>query len=371
MPWDFVHHRPQHLMTRFASHFKIIFIEPARYGPSEASCSTNEPIANITTVKFNLPDGVSEAEEERTKRQHFARVINDLNIKQYIFWFYTPEAVMLTAGFNPLLTVYDCMTEFPSPHHTASDFRDKEIMLLQQADLIFTAGPSLFEAMKHFNPNTYCLSSSVDIDHFFGARYYTADPADQAEIAHPRIGFSGIIDDRIDLTLLKSIALRRPDWNLILLGPMVGISDKDVPKLPNLHFLGAKSYDQLPEYISGWDIAMLPFTHTDHTRYMNPMQTPEFLAAGKPVIATPVIDVIRSYGNRKLVQIAGTAEEFVRVATLHLTTRDKTEWLQNVADFLSLNSWDKTWQRMMDLTWTRLLEKNRQPVVKHGDKIYA
>ncbi len=105
-------------------------------------------------------------------------------------------------------------------------------------------------------------------------------------------------------------------------------------KLSNIHFLDKKSYDELPGYISGWDITMLPFAHLDSTRYINPLQTPEFLAAGKPVIATPVIDIIRTYGKRGLVQIAGTPEEFVRVATSHLTMRDKSEWSDNVAEFL-------------------------------------
>lgn len=369
--WHFMYHRPQHLMTRFAKHFRVIYVEPLHYGEEHASYELNYPKENIITVKFQLPVGLPVERQVAFQKEKMLGLFSDLDIEHYFFWYYSPFAQTFTDSFKPLLKVYDCMTEFPHTTVADIDVRALEDALLQHADLVFTAGPSLHERRRSANGNTICLPGSVDIDHFYGARYYHADPKDQAKIPHPRIGFAGVIDERIDLTLLKAVATRKPDWHLVLLGPVIGLNEADLPNLSNIHFLDRKTYDELPDYISGWDLTMLPFAHLDATRYMNPLQVPEFLAAGKPVISTPIIDVIRSYGNRGLVQIAGTPEEFVRVTSMLLTMRDKSDWLDNVADFLSLNSWDKTWQRMMDLILVRVREKLQDAINPTTDKIYA
>jgi UDP-galactopyranose mutase len=370
VPWDFIYHRPQHLMTRFAKHFRVIYVEPPAYGEGHPSYELSYPKENIISVKLRLPAGLPEEQAANVQQEKLAQFLNDLQVKHYVFWYYSPVALTFTNAFQPVLKVYDCMTEFPYAQD-GIDVRALEDSLLRQADFVFTAGPSLHETRRSFNQNTYCLPGSVDIDHFYGARYYHADPAEQAKIPHPRIGFAGVIDDRIDFTLLKAVALRKPEWHLVLLGPIVGLKKSDLPELSNLHFIEKKSYEELPGYISGWNITMLPFAHTDATRFINPLQATEFLAAGKPVIAAPVIDIIRTYGNRGLIQIAGTPEEFVRVANTHFTSRDKTEWNDHVAEFLSLNSWDKTWQRMMDMIWPRVRENMQQEITTSNDKIYA
>jgi UDP-galactopyranose mutase len=163
----------------------------------------------------------------------------------------------------------------------------------------------------------------------------------------------------MDLTLIEGIAKRKPDWHIVMVGPVAKISTDSLPKMPNIHYLGMKSYNDLPAYISGWDIAMLPFAHNESTRYISPTKTPEYLAAGKPVISTPIIDVLRQYGRNGMVNIAGTPEEFVRVASLELENNDREEWFERVNEFLSHNSWDKTWQRMMYLVTRKLNEKER------------
>jgi glycosyltransferase involved in cell wall biosynthesis len=369
--WDFMYQRPQHLMTRFAKIFRVIYVEPAITAPDNSPFEINHPSQNIITVTPHLPAGLSEEAALLLQQERLSRIFNDLNIQRYLFWFYTPEVLPFTQSYSPLLKVYDCVTEFSAGKSAPEQARQQEEQLLQQVDFVFTAGHSLFESKRINNQNTYCFAGSVDIDHFYSARYYTPDPEDQAHISHPRFGFAGIIDDRIDFQLLSAIALRKPDWNFVMLGPVIGISESDLPNLPNIHFIGRKGYEELVTYISGWDVAMLPFAHNDATRYMNPLQTPEFLAAGKPVIAAPVNDIIRTYGHRGLVQIAGTAEEFVRVGEIHLSTRDKTEWQEAVIDFLSLNSWDKTWQRMIDVMSPVLQASIRQDVVEPSDKICA
>jgi glycosyltransferase involved in cell wall biosynthesis len=236
--------------------------------------------------------------------------------------------------------------------------------LFTKADLVFTGGYSLYEAKKHRHPDVHAFPSSIDAEHFGKARKYTVDPQDQSAIPHPRIGFFGVLDERMDFELVEGVARRKPEWNFIMVGPIVKIDPHGLPKLPNIHYLGMKSYNELPEYISGWDVAMMPFAHNESTRYISPTKTPEYLAAGRPVVSTPIIDVLRQYGRNGLVNIAGTTDEFVRVTQLALDNKDREEWLERVDDMLSQNSWDKTWQRMMYLITRKLNENQRQNNVK-------
>ncbi|HEU5145319.1 MAG TPA: glycosyltransferase, partial [Chryseosolibacter sp.] len=220
------------------------------------------------------------------------------------------------------------------------------------------------------HPDVHAFPSSIDVEHFAKARLYTIDPRDQENIPRPRIGYFGVIDERMDLSLVEGIARRKPEWHIVMVGPVAKISPDTLPKLPNIHYLGMKSYDELPAYISGWDIAMLPFAHNEATRYISPTKTPEYLAAGKPVISTPIIDVLRQYGRNGLVNIAGTPEEFVRVASLELENNDREDWLAQVDEFMSHNSWDKTWQRMMYFVTRKLNEKERS-TKKINEQIYV
>jgi glycosyltransferase involved in cell wall biosynthesis len=143
--------------------------------------------------------------------------------------------------------------------------------------------------------------------------------------------------------------LLRPSWNFIMIGPVVKIDPMSLPRFPNIYYLGSKSYGDLPGYLAGWDIALIPFAHNESTRFISPTKTPEYLAAGKPVVSTPIIDVIRPYGNKGLVRIAGTADEFVRVAEEELQVKDRGDWLESVDRFLSVSSWDITWNEMVRL----------------------
>jgi UDP-galactopyranose mutase len=173
----------------------------------------------------------------------------------------------------------------------------------------------------------------------------------------------------MDIALVESVARRKPDWHIIMIGPVVKIENEALPKLPNIHYLGMKQYAELPNYISGWDVAMMPFAHNESTRYISPTKTPEYLAAGKPVVSTPIIDVLRQYGRTGLVNIAGTTDEFIRVTSLALEKNDREEWLEKVDDFLSHNSWDKTWQRMTYLITRKLIEKQRASNIK--EQVYV
>lgn len=350
--------------------FKIYFIEEPLYDASDDFLEVSRPADNLWVVVPHLREGLDEEQSIVIQKELLAVFFIDNEITHYLFWYYTPMALSVSDHFNPSLTVYDCMDELAALKFAPQSMKDRESELFRKADLVFTGGYSLYEAKKHRHSDVYPFPSSIDTDHFFKARLYCADPPDQSAIPHPRIGYFGVIDERIDLALIEGIARRKPEWHIVMVGPVVRISTDALPKLPNIHYLGMKSYDELPSYISGWDIAMLPFAHNESTRYISPTKTPEYLAAGKPVISTPIIDVLRQYGRNGMVSIAGTPEEFVRVASLELENTDQDEWFQKVNEFLSQNSWDKTWQRMMYHLTRKLNEKARK-MKDVGEQIYV
>jgi glycosyltransferase involved in cell wall biosynthesis len=187
--------------------------------------------------------------------------------------------------------------------------------------------------------------SSVDVDHFTVARSVTTDPADQVHIPRPRIGFFGVIDERLDRDLISGIAAVRPDLHLVLLGPTVKIDPASLPHAPNIHYLGPKPYPELPRYLSGWDVAMLPFARNEATRYISPTKTPEYLAGGRPVVSTSITDVVHPYGDLGLARIADTPVEFAAAIDAALSS-DRVQRLHAADQLLATMSWDATWQAM-------------------------
>ncbi|MCY7323484.1 MAG: glycosyltransferase, partial [Phormidesmis sp. CAN_BIN36] len=271
------------------------------------------------------------------------------SIRDYVFWYYTPMALAFTDHLQPLAIVYDCMDELSAFQGAPPALRQREIELFQKADLVFTGGQSLYEVKRHQHPNVYAFPSSIDAPHFAQARQPIAEPLDQVNIPHPRLGFYGVIDERMDIDLLVGVAEARPDWHLVLIGPVVKIDPATLPQRSNIHYLGSKSYSELPDYLAGWDVALLPFARNESTRFISPTKTPEYLAAGKPVVSTSIRDVVRPYGELGLVQIADAPLEFVAAVETALQPQQDSEWLDRVDAFLAQNSWDQTWASMSHL----------------------
>lgn len=369
--WNFVFQRPQHLMTRFATQFPVFFIEEPIFDSNhdEGHLEISTPQENLSVVIPHLPAGRSEEKVTALQKELLNKLFIEKQVINYFFWYYTPMSLAISEQFNPIAIVYDCMDELSAFKFAPQALREREHELFTKADLVFTGGYSLYEAKKHKHPDVHAFPSSIDAAHFNKARQYHEDPADQAHIPHPRIGFFGVIDERMDLDLVEAVARRRPDWNFVMIGPVVKIDSAALPKLPNIYYLGMKQYNELPSYISGWEVAMMPFAHNESTRYISPTKTPEYLAAGRPVVSTPIIDVLRQYGRHNLVNIAGTAEEFVRVTALELENTDREDWLERVDEVLSQTSWDKTWQKMTYLINRKLIEKQRMNNVK--EQVYV
>jgi UDP-galactopyranose mutase len=298
-----------------------------------------------------LPEGLrSEVATTAVLKDMVSGLFLEQDICEYVFWYYTPMALSFTKHFCPVASIYDCMDElsaFKGAHSRLADFEQE---LFRRVDLVFTGGQSLYEAKRNAHPAVHAFPSSIDVSHFGKARTNTDDPDDQAGIPQPRLGFFGVIDERFDIELLKAVAQKRPDWHFVMIGPVVKIDPDTLPKYPNIHYLGPKKYEELPGYLAGWDVALLLFARNESTRFISPTKTPEYLAAGKPVISTSIRDVVRPYGDLNLVRIADSATDFIRAAEDFMTAGgNNSEWLARVDDFLADISWDRTWAQMSDL----------------------
>jgi len=334
-------------MTRFSKQGRVFYIEEPVLSEVEwMECSQRE--SGMYVVVPHLRADTDSQKLSDKLAQMLSELMCVYDISTYYLWYYTPMAIPWTAHLNPIATVYDCMDELSAFRDAPADLKFKEQELFQRADLVFTGGYSLFDAKRSQHPNVYAFPSSIDVSHFAQARSITVDPDDQASIPRPRIGYCGVIDERMDLDLLDGIAQRRPDWQLVMIGPVAKISHSLLPQGDNIHYLGMKTYDELPGYMSGWDVAILPFAKNESTRFISPTKTPEYLAAGKPVISTAIPDVVHPYGMSGLVRIAETADDFVFAIEETLAAGSANN-LQRVDDFLSQNSWSQTWGRMAEL----------------------
>jgi glycosyltransferase involved in cell wall biosynthesis len=349
--WDFVYQRPQHLLSRFANAGRVFYIEEPKFGAATPRLDISRREQGLSVVVPELPADLSPEVQHGLLRELVDELIVQESVTAFVAWYYTPMALAWTRHLEPIALVYDCMDELSLFRGAPAEMVERERELISLADVVFTGGTSLYEAKRARSNNVHCFPSSVDSAHFRQARSQREDPADQASIPHPRLGFAGVIDERMDIELLAALASARPDWHLVLVGPVVKIDPAQLPQLPNIHYLGAKPYADLPLYMSGWDIALLPFALNESTRYISPTKTPEYLAAGLPVVATPIRDVVAPYGVAELARIAHTAEDFVDAVKLEIErpAEERRRWLKRVDGFLSTMSWDRTHQRMSAL----------------------
>ncbi|RNI26068.1 glycosyltransferase family 1 protein [Rufibacter latericius] len=349
--WDFVYQRPQHLLSRFAKHTRLFYFEePYFYDNAEPRLEMQErENGRVTIVVAHLPNGLTPAESDAKQTELLNAFMADHDLENTVFWYYTPMALEISRQFTPALTVFDVMDELSAFKFAPPRLLELETELLAKADVVFTGGQSLYEAKKDRHKEVYAFPSSIDKVHFGQARQPQADPADQANIPHPRMGFFGVVDERFDIELLREVATARPEWQFVIIGPVVKIDPAILPSSSNIHYLGGKSYQELPSYLAGWDVAMLLFAHNESTKYISPTKTPEYLAAGKPVVSTSIRDVVRPYGELNLVHIADGAQEFETALAKALVQKDDKKWMHRADEYLSGISWDKTWQNMVRL----------------------
>ncbi len=355
--WDFVYQRPQHLLTGLSKIFNVYFLEEPVCDVRDYPFLAISPRPdNIWVLTPHLHEGLSHSERIAYQADMLDDFLQNKVISDFVFWYYTPMALEFSAQHHPPLVIYDCMDELSAFKFAPSQLKSHEKKLLNKADVVFTGGYSLYEAKKNQHNNIFPFPSSIDKKHFKKARNIKTDPDDQKSIPHPRIGFFGVIDERFDLDLIKEIAEARPGWHLVLIGPVLKINPALLPQRNNIHYPGQKNYQELPAYLAGWDIALIPFLINESTRYISPTKTPEYLAAGIPVVSTPVKDVVRPYGDMGMVHIAHDSKQFIHAIETGLISTKK-EWLTLVDEFLERHSWDLTCSKMLQHIEEATVEK--------------
>jgi UDP-galactopyranose mutase len=374
--WDFVYQRPQQLLSRLAQQFDVVFVEEPVPGAAHATLEQLSPCEGVTVLRPHLAGAATGFHDDHIPQLQMllADYLQQAGVGDYWLWFYTPMAMPLAAGLSPIGVVYDCMDELSAFRNAPRQLLQRESALLRMADLVFTGGQSLYESKRERHPSTHCFPSSVDAAHFANIANFEnlasfAGPAPgraddheaQAAIAHPRLGYCGVIDERIDLSLLAALADAHPDWQVVAVGPVVKIDPASLPQRPNIHWLGQRSYQELPQLIGGWDVCLMPFALNEATRYISPTKTLEYMAAGRPIVSTPIRDVVGPYAG--VVAIAADADAFVRACEAMLALDDDAKARQAAARaaILQSTSWDRTAQQM-----AALMARTAQDKTSHG-----
>jgi UDP-galactopyranose mutase len=351
--WDFVFQRPQHLMSRFAQTHRVLFWEEPLFDVSLSEPEVREKVdaaSGVIRLTPWLPRG-GHWEREQCRDLLDTWMAEHPAAGPLIRWYYTPMMLPISEHLDAACTVYDCMDELANFKGASPELLELEAKLFKIADLVFTGGTSLYEAKRDRHSSVHAFPSSVDVSHFARARGIKAEPADQASIAGPKLGWAGVVDERFDLDALAAVADAHPEWSLVVIGPVVKIDPADLPRRANIHYLGGRDYADLPAYMSGWDVALMPFAINDATKFISPTKTPEYLASGRPVVSTPVTDVVRHYGQLQAVKIADTPQAFVRACeeAMALSGGDDQAWLNEADAQLARGSWDRTSSEMAAL----------------------
>lgn len=347
--WDFVFQRPQQLLTRLAKYHKIVFIEEPIYHDGASFLKSYVPAPNVTVYQPHTNVQAPGFHDDQI--QVLQPLLADLAPPgdNPIVWFYTPMALPLLQSLHPSLVVYDCMDELSAFKNAPKQLLQRETALLGIADVVFTGGPSLYEAKKNRHANAHCFSSSVDVEHFSQALDRSSAHPEFAYIPGPRLGFYGVIDERFDASLIEAAADAHPEWQLVMVGPVVKIDPASLPQRPNIHYLGQKGYDDLPKFLAGWDVCLLPFALNESTKFISPTKVLEYMAAELPAVSTAITDVVQPYGG--IVAIANGPQEFVAACeqALAMTPEQRARMVDQMRAVVAQTSWDRTVEQMVAL----------------------
>lgn len=347
--WNFVYQRPQHLLARMAAKRRVVFIEEPVHDEEREpflDCSVPEP--GVLVCRPHTPSGKPGFHDEQFPwlAPLLKRLLACEKLESYITWFYTPMALPLSVDLHPSLVVYDCMDELSGFLEAPKELAEREKALLKIADLVFTGGPSLYQAKKCHHPEVHCFPSSVDASHFSLACDPGIEHRSQKGLPRPRLGYFGVLDERLDLPLLRSMALTHPEWQIIMVGPVLKISPDLLPRNRNIHYFGQQEYADLPAYLAGWDVCLIPFALNDATRFISPTKTLEYMAAEKPVVSTPITDVAVPYGD--IVFIGNGIGNFISACNkaLSLPALCYQSMVSSMREVIAGTSWDATVQAM-------------------------
>jgi UDP-galactopyranose mutase len=374
--WDFVYQRPQHVMSRMAKSRRVLFIEEPVGEADSDGWERIDKEPNLTVYRPRLRGPVHGFEPAVHDR--LAGLLESLGaiegIGRHTAWLYTPLAYPPARTLAPEVIVYDCMDELANFRFAPREIVELESRLLRHADLVLCGGPSLYRAKKDRHPNVHCFPSSVDVAHFRRGRAGQPVADDYKGAPRPRLGFFGVIDERIDFDLLGALAEAHPEWSIWMVGPVVKVEPEELPQAPNLHYTGGRPYAELPRHLAAWDVALLPFALNDATRFISPTKTLEYMAAEHPIVSTPIRDVAGPYED--VVRLGESPEEFVRACeeALASSEADRADRAQRMRAILARTSWDHTVKRMeeqVDLVEGRFVHYGRTLEVAIGSLLRA
>lgn len=375
--WDFVYQRPQHLLSRLAKHYRVLFFEEPVRAKQTPFLERLAPCANVEVLRPHTTIDASGFHDDQLPelKSLLSEYLSDFAITDYLVWFYTPMALPLLAELTPRAVIYDCMDELSAFKEAPRQMVQRETALMKRAQLVLTGGPSLYELKRGLHRNVHCFPSAVDAEHFrprvtrmngasrgitsphitlpmvspphaIEARSKWQEDADRlhANIARPRLGFFGVIDERFDAALITALADRAPDWQLVMVGPVVKIDPATLPQRANLHWLGQQPYAVLPQLVAQWDVCLLPFARNESTRFISPTKTLEYMAAEKPIVSTSIQDVKGLYGD--CVAIASNPAEFMDAchAALHEDDLERRRRIERMRVHVRHHAWDRTVQ---------------------------
>jgi glycosyltransferase involved in cell wall biosynthesis len=299
-------------------------------------------------------------------RTGIASWLRGIDSDRPIVWTYHPYMLRLATALNPTALIYHCVDNIGAmPGVDGMAFDRAERKLLAAADRIFTTSPALQHRCAMIAPGrTDYFGNVADIEYFATARLDGAVPADLAAIPRPRLAYVGVLSDfKIDLQLVEYVVEQRPHWHLVFIGDeREGQNSVTIARLKsraNVHFLGWKPYAQLPAYLHGIDVALLPQMINDYTRSMFPMKYFEYLAAGRPVVATrlPALAEFTALHRE-----ADTPENFINAIASALVTPAAVPVDHPVLQF---HSWDALLDRMLD----RIAMAQESPGLAHNRSI--
>ena len=349
--WSFVWQRPQQFLSRFAETHPVLFVEIAEFdGSGESKVELTNPMEGVTVLNVHLDPKLADKDEvTEIMRDAVREGMVAYGIENPLLWFYNPmDAGWVLGWLENRGIVYDCMDELSQFKGADPRLIQREKGLLDAADVVFTGGIELYEKKSRQNANVHFFGCAVEYDHFAQAQEAGPIPDDLAAIPGPRVGWFGVVDERVDYDLLRDMAAARPDLSFVMVGPAVKVDPATFPQAPNLHWMGGRDYKELPLYCRGYDVCMMCFALNDATEFINPTKALEYLATGKPVVSTAVKDVVRQYEDT--VAIAHSPEEFLEKIDAALAG-DQAEMVERGIEKAHAASWENTvgaMQRIID-----------------------
>ncbi|HET9445217.1 MAG TPA: NAD(P)-binding protein, partial [Steroidobacteraceae bacterium] len=364
--WDFVFQRPQHVLTRLARRYRVYFFEEPVVGAAHQQLQISEPVPNVRVCRphSTLASPGFHDDQIPILQQLLTQLLERERIEDYSVWFYSPMALPLMQDLAPNVVVYDCMDELAAFRNAPRQLLQRESALLKIADVVFTGGPSLYRAKRDRHPSVHCFPSSVDAPHFAQAQDRACEHPLQQPLPQPRLGYFGVIDERIDLELIDELALARQQWQIVMVGPHVKVDPAALPRRPNIHYFGQQAYQDLPRFVAGWDVCLQPFALNEATRFISPTKTLEYMAAERPIVTTPIRDVVEPYSD--VVYVADGAAEFIAACerAFHATPAERNERVVRMRATLARTSWDRTVEEMRRLLDEAIAarERKREPL---------